>query len=66
VTGPDPIPLEVYDGVLRQRTELKTAHEEADIIIAQRMTYLGLEGIKYVHVISDDTDVMCFFLHFLH
>ena len=63
VTGPDPIPLEIHNGALRQRTDFKTTHEEADIIIAQQMTYLGLDGIQSVHVISDDTDVMVLLLH---
>ena len=29
-----------------------------------QMTYLGLDGIQSVHVISDDTDVMALLLHF--
>jgi len=64
ITGPDPIPLEIHDGVARHRTDLTTTHEEADVIIAQQMTYLGLEGVKSIHVISDDTDVMVLLLHF--
>ena len=64
VTGPDPTPLEIHHGALQHRTDLTTTHEEADIIIVQQMTYLGLEGVATMHVISDDTDVMVLLLHF--
>ena len=41
-----------------------TTHEEADVIIAQIITYLGLESVKSIHVISDHTNVMVLLLHF--
>ena len=56
-TGPDSIPLEIHHGALQHRTDLTTTYEEANIIIAQQMTYLGLEGIATMHVILDDIDV---------
>ena len=64
VTGPDPVPFEIYNGTTTQRNDLRTTHEEADIIIVQQMVHLCSQDIQCVHIISDDTDVFVLLVHF--
>ena len=37
VTGPDPTPNEIYKGRVTPRDDIRTTHEEADVIIVQQM-----------------------------
>ena len=57
VTGPDPVPIEATVSGLKQREDLKTLHEEADMIIVSQMLSMIEEGYRQIEVISDDTDV---------
>ena len=48
-------------GVLIQRQDLRTSHEEADVIIAQQAVYAVSQGVKTVSVVCDDTTCLyCF------
>ena len=37
VTGPDPTPIEIYKGRVTPRDDIRTTHEEADVIIVQQL-----------------------------
>ncbi len=57
VTGKIPTPTEVCNGLQILRPDLKTMHEEADVIIPHQVVYLACLGCCSIKVISDDTDV---------
>ena len=40
ITGPDPIPVEYFSKDIKPREDLRTTHEEADVIIAQQAVAL--------------------------
>ena len=44
-------------GVLIQRRDLKTSHEEADVIIPQQVVSIANQEFNSISVICDDTDV---------
>ena len=46
------------------RIDLKTTHEEADVIIPQQMVYAASQGAKTIIVICDDTDVFVLLFHY--
>ena len=60
VTGKTPIPTEFQ--ILRP--DLKTMHEEADVIIPNQEVYLANLGCCRIKVISDDTDVFVLLVHY--
>ena len=64
VTGADPIPMEICEGIMRDRPDLRTTHEEADVIIVQQVVQLANSGKNNIHVIVDDTDVFILLLHY--
>lgn len=64
ITGKSPVPVEVSNGLIIPRHDLKTLHEEADIIIPQQVVYLSGIGCQNIRVISDDTDVFVLLTHY--
>ena len=62
VTGPDPTPIEIYTGRVTPRDDIRTKHEEADVIIVQQMVQLA--SIAVQNIICGDTDVFVLLLHF--
>ena len=52
------VPVEITGGLMIDRHNLRSTHEEADILIAQHAISLPLLG-KYVRVVCDDTNVFC-------
>ena len=64
VTGSQPVSLELHMGQCKLRPDLKTTHEEADVIIVQRVIHLSNRGVDTIQVICDDTDVFVLLLHF--
>ena len=50
---------------IRKRNDLKTSHEEADIIIIQQVLHAAKNGSKMIKVICDDTDVFILLLNFV-
>ena len=65
VTGSNDVPMQISNGVMSQKHEYRTTHEEADVIIVQQCYRLiNNEGCNAVKIISDDTDVFslaCYF-----
>ena len=66
LTGFDPVPTQVSEGVQTVREDLRTTHEEADVIIARQMVSAAREGHLSIKVVSDDTDVFLLLMHFYH
>ena len=64
ITGISPVPTEVRSDWLAQRFDLKTTHEEADVIIPQQLVVLADMGCKTINVICDDTDVFVLLAHY--
>ena len=63
VTGSLMIPRQVRNGMIIERTDLSTTHEEADVIIVQQAYQFILDvSIKSICVICDDTDVFVLLL----
>ena len=57
ITWRYPVPMEVRSDSLFQRFDLKTTHEEADVIIPQQVVALADMGCTTINVICDDTCV---------
>ena len=67
ITGQDHTPVEIRcGGVIIQRTDMDTTHEEADIIIVQQMLMIANENCSGITVLSDDTDVFILLLYYYH
>ena len=66
VTGSADIPEQVLVGVRQKRFDLRSTHEEADLIIAQHAFAALHSGAKCLKVVSDDTDVFVILLHFFY
>lgn len=66
ITGKDPVPIEIRNGKEHERHDLKTTHEEADVIIVQHMVHLASTGLTHIRVVCDDTDVFVLLVHFYH
>ena len=49
VTGPDPTPIEIYNRRVMPRDDIRTTHEEADVIIVQQMVQLASIGVQKKH-----------------
>jgi hypothetical protein len=65
ITGTESIPIEISNGSSTLRDDLKTMHEEADVIIVQQISKLAsTAGITSIKVISDYTDVFRLLDHF--
>ena len=64
VTGSGPTRIEIYKGRVTPRDDIRTTHEEADVIIVQQMVQLASIGVQNILVICDDTDVFVLLLHF--
>ncbi len=64
LTGSGTSPTEVRMGVVITRTDMRTTHEEADVIIAQQMVCAATESSSCITIASDDTDVFALLLHF--
>ena len=57
ITASSEVPEETHNGNRQKREDLRTSHEEADLIIPQQVLFAVEEGACCVKVISDDTDV---------
>ena len=64
ITWISPVPMEVICDALVQRFDLKTTHEEADVIIPQKVVALADMGCKTINIICDDTDVFVLLAHY--
>ena len=64
ITGEDPCPIEISNGgdSVETRSDLKTTHKEADIIIVQQLVRCASDA-RTVTVIYDDTDMFVLLLY---
>lgn len=63
IAGVYDIPIEITTGIKINNSDLRSTHEEADILITQHAIHSAcLE--KSVRVISDDTDVFVLLVHY--
>ena len=56
--------MEMKSDALVQRFDLKTTHEEEDVILPQQVVALADMGCKTISVICDDTDVFILLAHY--
>lgn len=65
ITGKDPTPIELWNNTTIRRCDMKTTHEEADVIIIHQLLQVASDsGITHIKVICDDTDVFILLIHF--
>jgi hypothetical protein len=65
ITGQDKTPVDIgYGGVITQRNDIATTHEEADNIIVQQAIRVAVNEQKCVTVLADDTDVYILLLYY--
>ena len=57
--------MEITDGKTINRQDLRSTHEDADVIIIQHAISSSMNG-KRVTVMCEDTDVFVLLLHFYH
>ena len=63
ITGPAEIPNEVHLGISITRGDLRTWHEEADVIICQQVVCAASQDAQSITVVCDDTDVFILLLN---
>ena len=63
ITGQEKSPIEISCGVVIQRHDIVTTHEEADNIIVQQVIQVAVNEQKHVTILADDTDVYTLLLH---
>ena len=64
ITGREKTPVEISSGgVVIQRHDIVTTHEEADNIIVQQAILVAIDEQKHVTILADDTDVYALQLH---
>ena len=66
VTGQSDVPSSTCKGVRQTREDMRTTHEEADVIIPQQVDYALHEGYKNIRVLCDDTDVFVLLVYYHH
>ena len=62
ITGNDPVPLQVEQGVVSRRENMTIMHEEADTMLIQQVASVGAANVL---VVADDTDVFVLLCHFV-
>ena len=63
IAGVRDVPVEITGGMRIDRHDLRSKHEETDILIAQHAISL-LRLAKSVRVVCDDTDVFVLLVHY--
>ena len=66
ITALSEVPEKMHNGNRQKWEDLRTSHEEADLIIPQKVLFDVEEGAGCVKVISDETDVFVLLTHFFH
>ena len=66
ITGKDPTPVQVCNNSTFQRPDLKTHHEEANVIIIHHLVRIasGASTDSHIKVVCDDTDVFVLLMYF--
>ena len=64
--NPHPTPVQVWNKFSLQREDLKTNHEEADVIIVHHLVRIASEASddSYIKVVCSDIDVFDLLIHF--
>ena len=62
ITGNDPVPIQINQGVVSRRDDMTITHEEADTMIIQQVASVGAANVL---VVADDTDVFVLLCHFV-
>ena len=62
ITGNDPVPIQINQGVVSRRDDMTITHEEADTMLIQRVASVGAANVL---VVGDDTDVFVLLCHFV-
>ena len=65
ITGQDPVPLQIQNGILSAQNELCNSHEEADVMIVHQMLYASKQRGD-VSIVCDDADVFLLLLRHYH
>ena len=62
ITGNDPVPIQINQGVVSRRDDMTITHEEADTLIIRQVVSVGAANVL---VVADDTDVVVLLCHFV-
>lgn len=62
ITGNDPVPVQIHQGVVSRRDDMTITHEEADTMLIQQVASVG--AVNTV-VVADDTDIFVLLCHFV-
>ena len=62
ITGNDPVPVQIEEGVVSRRENIIIMHEEADTMIIHQIASVGAANVL---VVADDTDVFVLLCHFV-
>ena len=62
ITGNDPVPFQINQGVVSRRDDMTITHEEADTMIIQQVASVGAANVL---VVADDTDVFVLLCRFV-
>lgn len=62
ITGNDPVPVQIEQGVVSRREDMAIMHEEADTMLIQQVASVGVANAL---VVADDTDVFVLLCHFV-
>ena len=60
ITGNDPVPIQINQGVVSRSDDMTITHEEADTMIIQQVASVGAANVL---VVADDTDVFVLICH---
>ena len=63
VTGQNPCPVELFNGLCIQRQDLINNHKEADAIVVSHAIYVSTVEGESVGVVADDTDIYIMLLY---
>ena len=62
ITGNDPVPVQINEGVVSKMEGMTTTHEEANTMIIHQVAYVGANNVL---VVADDTDIFVLLCHFM-
>lgn len=64
ITGQDEVPIEISPGgIIIDREDMRTSHEEADVIVVAHAIYAAQVEKKQVIIIADDADIYALLLY---
>jgi len=64
VTIPSSVPVEIFKGIVIERKDLESTHEEADVIIPRQVVDVATQGSTCIKVISDDIVVFILLVYY--